>query len=380
MNAIFDNIYKERITERIFVEGVSLREQGKTIIGVYCAFTPKEILSAAGAIPVALCAGTNDPIATAEKHLPRILCPLIKSTFGHALQGTCRYMEETSFIFADMTCDGKKKMFEFLGKIKPMHLLALPQENSRKQSMQYWIEELKVLKTKIEEVTGNSVTNEALAQEIHRYNGLRAAIETVYGLNKGPVPLLFGREIDVILEEAGGFECFLEERTANILAAADTARQRLNDSKFIAHMRSKPRILLTGCPTTNNKLLDIIEDAGGVVVAMENCGGLKTTRPVRSDGDPLQALAERYLAVPCPCMSPNTGRLELLRELAEDYHIQGVVELTWEACHTYNVEAGLVQDFVSKQLQLPYLQVRTDYTENDLEQIRLRVDAFLELF
>ncbi len=248
MKSTFDSTYKSQIAERIFVEGVSLREQGKIIVGIYCAFTPKEILAAAGALPVALCSGSNAPIAAAEEQLPRLLCPLIKSTFGHALQGTCPYMAETSFIFADMTCDGKKKMFEFLGRIKPMHLLALPQDSTREQSRSYWIEELRMLQSKVEELTGIRVTDDALRREIQQYNTLRAAVEAVYGLNKGPVPLLTGRELDAILEEAGGFECNLEEHAANILAAADLARERLQDAEFLAPMRRKPRILLTGCP------------------------------------------------------------------------------------------------------------------------------------
>jgi len=381
-NSPFDTRYKEAVAERTYREGIEARDKGAVILGVYCAFTPKEILAAAGGIPVALCAGTEKPIEAAEGVLPRNLCPLIKSTFGHALLGTCPYMAETEFIFADLTCDGKKKMFEFLGEIKPMHLLALPQEAQRPSSLRYWLEELWLVRETVEGLTGRRVTDEALREQIALYNGVRAAVEEVYAVNAGGTPLATCREIEAITEEAAGFECNLALRAANMRAAAAMIRERAADpacADHVAEMRRRPRILLTGCPTTNAKLIGILEDAGAVVVAQENCGGLKTTDAVETAGDPMEALARRYLAVPCPCMTPNPGRLALLSRLAGTFAVDGVAELTWDACHAYNVEAGLIKRHVTETLGLPYLQIQTDYSENDVARIRLRVDAFLEL-
>ncbi|RYD06447.1 hypothetical protein N752_03735 [Desulforamulus aquiferis] len=95
--------------------------------------------------------------------------------------------------------------------------------------------------------------------------------------------------------------------------------------------------------------------------------------------DVMVALAEKYLNIPCSCMSPNEGRLELIGKLAKEYQADGVVDLTWQACHTYNVEAFFIRDFVQSQLNLPYIHLETDYSESDVEQLRVRVQAFLEL-
>ncbi|MCL4439421.1 MAG: 2-hydroxyacyl-CoA dehydratase family protein, partial [Firmicutes bacterium] len=91
------------------------------------------------------------------------------------------------------------------------------------------------------------------------------------------------------------------------------------------------------------------------------------------------ALAEKYLSIPCSCMSPNEGRLELIDKLAKEYQVDAVVDLTWQACHTYNVEAFVIRDYVQNQLNLPYMQLETDYSESDVEQLRVRVQAFVEL-
>ena len=376
---MFDRRYLSDIEERVFNEALELKDAGTRIVGIFCAFTPKELIAAAGAVPVSLCSGSDRPIAVAEQHLPRNLCPLVKSSYGHALADTCPYFHETDFLLADATCDGKKKMFELLNKIRPLHLLQLPQTAGTEESFEYWLGELYRARALLEERTGNRVTNESLARQIRIYNDLRSTLLDVFELNRGEVPLLYGREIEFITDMAG-FECNLEKRIAEIRLAGDQVRARAQDHRFLEEMARKPRILITGCPTTNKKVLNAVEEAGGVVVALENCGGLKSVgSPVREDMDPMIALARKYLSIPCACMTPNPGRYELLRQIVQDYRVAGVVELTWQGCHTYNVEAFQIQKFITETCDKPYLQIETDYSENDTERIRVRVEAFLEL-
>lgn len=375
----FDRAYLTAIEERIFSEGIRQKEAGRKVVGIYCAFTPSEIISAAGAIPVSLCAGSQKPIQDAEKHLPRNLCPLIKSSYGFALTDTCPYFHYTDYIFADATCDGKKKMFEILGRLRPLHTLQLPQTSATEESLRYWLNELKIIRSLMEEITGESVTDDKLSEQIKLYNRCREVTQELLELNTGEYPLLYGREIDSITG-ASGFNCDILSRIRDIKQAISIIKNRENNAFHIEAVKGKPRILITGCPTTNKKLLDIIEDSGGIVVAMENCGGIKTIGlRVDENSVPLEALAHRYLSIPCSCMTPNRSRLELIGKLINDYRIDGVVELTWQACHTYNVEAFNVREYVTTEHKKPYIQIETDYSENDIQQIKVRIQAFLEL-
>jgi benzoyl-CoA reductase/2-hydroxyglutaryl-CoA dehydratase subunit BcrC/BadD/HgdB len=376
---MFDGNYLAGIEEEVFRQATDRIEAGCLVVGVYCAFTPKELIAAAGAIPVSLCASSESAIPYAEAHLPRNLCPLIKSSYGFALTDTCPYFHDVDFVLADATCDGKKKMFELLGRIKPVHLLQLPQTADTLEAFRYWLNELRTVKILLEEGTGSPITEASIKEQIRLYNEFRRTAEEVFAFNRGDVTLLYGREICAITNP-GGFECNLSWRMAEMRLAMERVRKRASNAEFRRKMGVKPRILLTGCPTTNKKVLNAIEENGGIVAAMENCGGLKTLgMMVREDMDPLEALAERYLSVACPCMTPNTKRLDLIGQIIEDYHIDGVVELTWQACHTYNIEACRVREFVTNQCGRNYLQIETDYSEADAHRIKLRIDAFLEL-
>ena len=102
-------------------------EAGKKVVGMYCVFSPQEIALAADAISVTLCGTTQEPIEEAEKKLPRNLCPLIKSSYGFAITDKCPYFYFSDVLLAETTCDGKKKMYELMAELKPMHVMNLPQ-------------------------------------------------------------------------------------------------------------------------------------------------------------------------------------------------------------------------------------------------------------
>ena len=375
---MFDDDYLATIEHRIATETRTAIQHGAKVIGVYCAFTPKELISAAGAIPVSLCSGTQHPIPRAEEHLPRNLCALIKSSYGHAVGKTCPYFQATDMLIGDATCDGKKKMYELLRRIRPLHLLHLPQTSGTTEAQEHWRGEVARIKEIIETFCDCRITEDALRTQIELYNQMRRTIGEVFALNTGSYPLLSGQELNNITS-TGGFESNLAIRMTEIRGAIDLVRKRGETETYRRDVSRKPKILLTGCPTTNPKVLEMIENSGGIVVASENCGGMKTVGElVQEEGDLVENLANRYLRIACSCMTPNHRRLELIESLIEQFHIDGVVELTWEGCHTYNIEAFLVAERV-ESLGLPYLQITTDYSENDTGQLKTRVEAFLEL-
>jgi len=128
------------------------------------------------------------------------------------------------------------------------------------------------------------------------------------------------------------------------------------------------------------KVIEIIESHGGLVVCMENCSGVK---PVLQDvdaaaADPLEAIARKYFDLPCSVMTRNDARLESLRRLASQYRAQCVVDVSWQACLTYDVEARRIKQLAEDDLQLPYLRLSTDYSPNDAARIALRVEATFE--
>ena len=145
----------------------------------------------------------------------------------------------------------------------------------------------------------------------------------------------------------------------------------------------KPRILITGCPIggATEKVIRAVEDNGGIVVTYESCSGAKSIDKLVDEDNPdvYDALARRYLNIGCSVMTPNPNRLELLGRLIDEYNVEGVVEMTLQACHTYNVEAFGIRKFVNEEKGIPYINVETDYSQADIGQLNTRIAAFIEM-
>ena len=367
-----DNNYLIEVEKQVMLSTREQKAKGTKVVGVYCAFTPRELIAAAGGIPISLCGSSNKPIPAAERHLPKNLCPLIKSSYGFALTDTCPFFDLADILIADATCDGKKKMFELLSRIKPVHLLQLPQTAGTKSAFEYWLSELYLLKDLLEYELGCTITNEGLSETIRLYNRARQLKRCLFELNRGDTPLLTGREINIAID-SWGLEIDLPAHIARLQQVIEFAQKR-------GGIEPKPRILLTGCPTTCKKVLNIIEEAATVVV-MENCGGMKTlVDSVDETGEPMTALARYYLNIACPCMTPNRRRYDILSGLIKEYKVDGVIDLTWQACHTYNIESHPLGKFIQNEVDIPFLQLETDYSESDENWLRVRVEAFIEMF
>lgn len=367
------------LADRFLADIEPLKDQGALVAGIYCTFAPVELVRAAGAIPVGLCGKKQAPIPAAEKVLPASLCPLIKSSFGYALTGTCPYFAASDLLVGETTCDGKKKMYEHLGRIKPLHLMHLPAGVGEAQ-LAYWTGEVQRFREFLELATGNAVTAQALRDEIRLQNEVRRLLRRVMSAASGPRPLLTGLEV-MTVSEAKSFTAdprAYADKLVALLAGLEAAEAA---GESCAPAGAK-RILLTGCPVGkgSEKVVRIAEESGAVVVAAENCTGVKSfDLLVDEDAPPLEAIARRYLMTPCSVLTPNPGRLDLLDRLAAEFRPDAVIDLTWQCCHTYNVEARLVEAHMTASHGLPTLHIETDYSESDTEQLRTRIEAFLEL-
>ncbi|MFW0861599.1 MAG: double-cubane-cluster-containing anaerobic reductase [Dethiobacter sp.] len=352
-----------------------MKEKGGKIVGYYCTFFPQELALAAGAVPVGLCGTKEEPIAAAEETLPRNLCALIKSSYGFAVTDKCPFFNFSDLIVGETTCDGKKKMFEFMGEFKPVHVMQLPYMKESKAALDLWVEELRRLRSRLESELDVTISDEAIWQAIDVINRESVAAKALCDLNQQEPPALSGMDLLTVIWSRG-FNINKEE----IIEMLNELRENLGSGGDVA--AGQPRVLITGCPIGlgSEKVVQLVEDVGGTVVALENCTGYKIL-PLQTDtsfDDPVVALAHKYLQIPCSCMTPNTGRIKLLTSMAADFKADVIIDLTWQACHTYNMESREIAK-LAKRIGLPFLQLETDYSASDMENLKVRIEAILEM-
>ena len=357
------------------------RKAGGKVVGTYCLYVPEEIIRAAGAWSVGICAGAEWAYDEVEQILPRNTCALIKSMVGFKLGKVCPYLEESDLLIGETTCDGKKKAYEELGKMQNLYVMELPQMK-REKDVAFWRSELVDLIAKLEELTGKKVTAESLKASIKEVNDKRRALQRIAAARAvDPTPI---SGLDSLLAVQVAFYDDVPRFTQSMNALADELEARVVAGEGVAPKGAK-RVLITGTPMAlpNWKLHQIVEQAGAVVVGEEMCTGSRYYEKLVDEDavtidEMLDDLAAKYLDINCACFTPNTGRIDDVLRMAKELGADGIIDYTLSFCGTYQIEGASVEKAI-KEAGIPVLRIETDYSAEDVGQLSTRVEAFLEM-
>lgn len=373
---VFEDFAEQR--KNSFLAVKQLKDKGVPVVGAYCTYFPKEIPMAMGAATVGLCSTSDETIAEAEKDLPKNLCPLIKSSYGFAKTDKCPFFYFSDVVVGETTCDGKKKMYEYMQEFKDVFIMELP-NTQREDAFVLWKQEIIRFKEYLEQKFGVTITEEDIREAIKEENRVRRSLKELYSVMQNDPAPITGHDLFKVLY-GSTFKFDRKAIPAEVDVLVEKIKKEYAEGKMLD---KKPRILVTGCPIggATEKVIKAIEDNGGVVVTYENCSGAKSIDKLVDEENPdvYDALARRYLDIGCSVMTPNPNRLELLGRLIDEYKVDGVVEMTLQACHTYNVETLAIRRFVNEKKGIPYIAVETDYSQADIGQLNTRVAAFIEM-
>ena len=356
------------------------RENGKNIVGIYCSYAPLELIRAANAAPAVLCAFANKTIEAAETVLPANLCPLIKSSYGFIKTDTCPFFAISEAVVGETTCDGKKKMFELISDIKPMHVMDLPQLPDQKEALDHWTVMIKKLKGFLEATFNRKIDDSDVEKEIQATNEKTRLMNKIFdfaALTPTPVSWLELYDLTYL-----GQASTTQDMLGILNDCIAKLEKRVADGIYHGEKNS-PRVLVTGCPVGGDatKVFKIIEEAGGVVVVLDSCTGMKPYASLidENTSDPFAALSRRYLELPCSCMTPNNRRLTELDKMIDRFKPDVVVDVVLHACHSYNIESHKIKEHIQEKHRMPFLKIETDYSQSDIGQIRTRVEALFEM-
>lgn len=357
------------------------KKSGGKVFGTFCVYVPDEVVFAAGGIAAGLCGGSQFWVPGGEKVLPANTCPLIKASVGARIDKTCPFFLIADMFVGETTCDGKKKAWEILANEVPIHVIDVPQMKREKDVKAFAGEIMTFIKV-VEDLTGNKITTEDLGESIKLINNKRKALQRLYATRQAaPVPIS-GKDALLVTQIAFYDDPARCAQMANSLC--DELEERILQKQGVFPEKA-PRIMVSGTPMAipNWKLHHIIESAGAAVVVEESCTGTRYFENlVDEQGETLEeqvnALAQRYMKTNCACFTPNPGRIEDILRMAEEYKVDGVVDVSLQFCNLYSTESYLVKKALEER-GIPLLHIETDYSDNDYGQLQTRIEAFLEM-
>ncbi len=353
---------------------------GAQIVGTFCIYVPDEIILALGGIPVGLCGGSAYSFPDADTMMPRNICPLIRSYVGFKVGKLSPFFECCDFLVGETTCDAKKKTWEILDDLQPTYVMELPQ---RKDEIDrgLWREEIARFIEKMEEASGKKITVDALKDGIRRVNAKRRALKRLYEARKAVPAPISGK--DALLVSQLAFYDQIDRFTEKVNALSDELEARVRDGIGVV-AKGAPRLFISGTPQVipNWKIHHVVESSGGIVVGEETCTGIRyfndlvDESPDTVDGL-IDALASRSLSINCSCFTPNDDRIQQVIEWVKASRADGVIYYVLQFCHAYNVEYVKMERAL-REAGIPVLKIESDYGDEDVGQIKTRIEAFME--
>ncbi len=364
------------------------KAKGKKVIGYFCIFAPVELILAADAIPVRVNSGWYDTSKLGDRIVPVEVCPVIRSTIGSKMIGLSPYLELSDAIISTLTCDGMTKLSEILSDVTPVWTMTPPRVKDSAQSLRLWKEEIKAIKEQLEKLTGNKITAKKLKEAIENVQKASKAFRRLQDLRKGN-PVIMGR--DAMLVNQMSMWDDIKRWTEKTEALCDELDKRAQQKAW-ACPPDTPRVVVTGTPMfwpDNWKLPTLIEEATpqGILVGDELCSSDRILYdPVGVDewtmDDMINGIAERYLmASTCPCFTSKDGnedRVNWLLNKVKETKASGVIYYVVRGCMLYAMEYTRVKKALDK-ISIPVYYLDTEYTREDVGQMKTRVEAFLEM-
>ncbi|MFH1605121.1 MAG: 2-hydroxyacyl-CoA dehydratase family protein [Pseudomonadota bacterium] len=347
-------------------------------VGYFCNMIPVELIRAMGARPVRLGCGNAALVQPGEEVFSGEICPVAKASFAtfleaDSLANTC------DLLVIPTSCDAKKKLGEALSDFKPTFMFNLPPEQDAHRYGKLVAAELTRMAGFLGGHLGRRLSGRELRSRIDLGQRRSALVRRLQAVRAAKPAVMSVRDFFLIVQSSfmgGALEEWLEQAGPALAEAESFAPAR---------KRLRPRMVLTGAPIIwpNFKVLNLIEESGADVVADTLCTGAQSCAdPVvydeRGTRALLRALGARYVfGSACPCFISQATRLSRILELVGEFEADGVINYGLRLCQLFDMEAYRLQR-VLKLRKIPFINLRTDYSLEDTEQLRVRLEAFLE--
>lgn len=374
------------------------KNQGSRIIGWLCTYFPEEVYLAAGLETFRVLGGAEET-PMGDAYLYSNLCTFVRNCMEEGFRGNYDFL--SGFVTCN-TCEHIRRLYDvwkrYIGT-PYTYIFSLPCKASE-QTVAFFKDELLKIREDLEQTFKVRIIDEGLRQAIQLQNRTRGLLRRLYDLRRSPTPPIKGSEVmevvrvGMVLPKAE-YHLRLEWLLERLESGKNGSLSPLSEKESGGRGQSSadprpptpvsssgPRLMILGSELDDPGYLQEIEEVGGVVVVDDLCCGSRYFwDPVEEGeeaGDPWEALAHRYLyRSQCPRMHPAQKRLAHLQELAERFHVQGVIYQTLKFCGPHAGMYPVIKNAFDR-MGIPVLRLEREYIASARGQLKTRVQALFE--
>lgn len=363
----------EALREDPYAYARAAKERGEKVVGVTPMHFPEELIHAAGALPIVF-QESLEPVTVGYSHMFPHFCGFSRSAGDAALKGQYDFLD--AVILSDL-CVQARWAFQIARRhIKPRFVyMWWPQDYESERLMESVLPGLERVKEALEEIVGSSFGDEEIRASIELFNRHRALLRDVLALRRDKPSLFTAREVVWLVQSS-----MLVSKEAHIEILE---RVLAEAGEREAPADTRPRVFASGhlCHAVRAELLDLIEQAGGVVVDDDLYVGTRYAAPeIRTDVPPLEALALRYFDAPCPSKSgqpPEGDWADTILAAVAASGAQGVISFVPRHCEPHMFYYPYVKERLA-DAGVPLALIETEHEMISLEGTKTRIQALVE--
>jgi bcr-type benzoyl-CoA reductase subunit C len=342
---------------------------GLDAVGIMPAYSPEEIIHAAGFLPVGIWGGHRS-IAKARAFLPPFTCSIMQSVMEMQLEGVYDILRAVVF---SVPCDTLKCMSQKWKGKGPVIVFTHPQNRKIGAAGKFLLEEYRLLRQRLEELLAVQITDEAISHSIEIYNENRRVMREFTELAAE-----YPQVIDPVKRHAVIKARYFMEKSHHTALVKELLAE-------IKALPKKPwtgkKIVLTGITAEPDELLNIFKENDFAVVADDLAQESRQFRlDVPEGGEPLFRLARWWqdfdgcsLAV-----NPQKPRGQMLIEMAQKYQADGLIFCMMKFCDPEEFDYPILYGQL-EEAGIKNLAIEIDQESTSFEQIKTRVQSFREM-
>ncbi|MDH4188733.1 MAG: benzoyl-CoA reductase subunit C [Betaproteobacteria bacterium] len=347
-------------------------QPGRKAIGYMPIYVPREIVHAAGMLPVGIFGGGDQmEVIQGDAYYQSYICRIPRSTVELGLTGRLDCLDGMLFPSICDVIRNLSGMWQILFKDKYVHYVDVPQNYEDSIGGKFYVHEMQQIREDLAKLRGKPITDDEVRNSIAVYNQNRAAIADLYTYRAQQPWQAPTSEVYLVLR--AGLVLPPEEHTVLVrdyLAATEAVKRPKRDNA---------RVVLTGafCEQPPLSLIKSIEMAGCYVVDDDF---ILITRWLREEvptsGNPLEQLSKAFLHHSVQSSPKYDERKEdkgkFMLHQVSSRGAEGVIFAAPSFCDPALLERPMLQDILAKQ-KIPYTAFK--YAENTGQMAPIREQA-----
>lgn len=350
----------------------SLKESGKPAVGCFPLFVPEELVYAAGFLPVGMWGGIS-AFQKSNQYIQSFACSIMRANLELGMSGAYDFLKAA---LIPSQCDTLKCVCENFKVAVPKVAVigvTIPQNRTIQAAHGQLLDEFDYLAQALAKVQTPDCQPIPLEEAFAIYEDYRAAMMAFLDAVPDYLNTITPKVRHLILKAAW----FMDKKVYTEKIRALTAALQAQPKEVF----SGKKFLVTGIMLDSLPVLDLLEELNVAVVDDLLCHeSMQFRTPTREGGTVASKLAYRFLDLKgaSPLYEPKKPRGKWLAQLAKARGADAVYFCLMKFCDPEAFDYPLVKKDL-EEAGVPLLSVEHDQLVESTEQLRTRIQGFLEI-